>query len=40
MSVDQYIYLQPGGRLALNRMSVNKIGITFATIEETIRRVG
>lgn len=40
MSVDQYIYLQPGGRVALNRMTVKKIGITFATIEETIRRVG
>lgn len=36
----QYIYLQPGGRTALNRMSIHKLGVRVATVEETIRRAG
>ena len=39
LSVDQYLYLQPGGRTAANRMTFRKLGITFATVEEVIRRV-
>lgn len=35
---EQWIYVQPGGRTALNRMSVTKFGIRVAAIEETIRR--
>lgn len=39
MQVEQFVYLQPGGRVALNRMTVRKLGMTFATVEETIRKV-
>ena len=39
MRVDQWIYLQPDGRTAVNRMSVMKFGAKFARIEETIRRL-
>lgn len=39
MRTDQYIYLQPGGRVALNRMTIKKLGLTFATVEETIRKI-
>lgn len=38
LSAEQWIYLQPGGQTALNRMSVSKFGILVATLEETIRR--
>lgn len=34
----QWIYLQPGGRTALNRMSVTKFGMRVAALEETVRR--
>ena len=37
---EQYVYLQPGGRVAINRMIVRKFGLTVATVEETIRKVG
>jgi hypothetical protein len=37
---EQYVYLQPGGRVAINRMIIRKFGITVATVEETIRKVG
>ena len=40
MKVEQWIYLQPGGRTALNRMRVSKFGVPVATIEETIRKQG
>jgi uncharacterized protein DUF3833 len=40
MAAEQFIYLQPDGRTALNRMTVRKLGITVARIEETIRKVG
>jgi hypothetical protein len=35
---EQFLYLQPGGQSALNRMTLKKFGVTVATIEETIRR--
>ena len=35
---EQWIYLQPGGQIALNRMSVSKLGVRVASLEETIRR--
>jgi hypothetical protein len=35
----QWIYLQPGGRTALNRMSVTKFGMRVAALDETVRRV-
>ena len=37
---EQYVYLQPGGRVAINRMIIRKFGLTVATVEETIRKVG
>lgn len=40
MGVQQWIYLQPGGQVALNRMQVSKFGVPVATLEETIRRQG
>lgn len=35
----QWIYLQPGGQVALNRMSVRKWGMPVAKLSETITRV-
>jgi len=37
---EQYVYLLPGGRIAINRMVVRKFGLTVATVEETVRKVG
>lgn len=36
---EQWLYLQPGGQVALNRMAVRKWGIGVAALTETIRRV-
>ena len=38
LAVEQYLYLQPGGQTALNRMTVRKFGLPVAALEETIRR--
>lgn len=38
-SVEQWITMQPGGRVARNRMIFRKFGMKVATVEETIRRV-
>jgi Protein of unknown function (DUF3833) len=35
---EQWIYLQPGGQSALNRMSITKFGMLVATLDETVRR--
>lgn len=35
---EQWIYLQPGGQTALNRMSVTKFGVLVAALDETVRR--
>ena len=35
---EQWIYLQPDGKTALNRMRVSKLGVTVATLDETIRK--
>lgn len=35
---EQWIYLQPGGQSALNRMSITKFGMLVATFDETVRR--
>lgn len=40
LAVRQWIYLQPGGLVALNRMAVFKLGMPVARLAETIRRVG
>lgn len=40
LGVEQWIYLQPDGRTAINRMVVRKLGIPVAALRETIRKVG
>lgn len=35
---EQWIYLQPGGQTAINRMSVSRFGMLVAAFEETIHR--
>ncbi|MBB4154405.1 hypothetical protein GGQ80_002318 [Sphingomonas jinjuensis] len=40
LGVEQWIYLQPDGRSALNRMVVRKFGIPVAALHETIRKIG
>ncbi len=36
--VHQWLYLQPGGRVAQNRMRVSKLGMAVARLDETIRK--
>lgn len=38
LKVEQRIYLQPGGRTALNRMKISKFGVTVASLDETISK--
>jgi hypothetical protein len=38
LKVEQRIYLQPGGRTALNRMKITKFGVTVASLAETISK--
>lgn len=38
LTVRQWVYLQPGGQMALNRMAVFKLGMPVARLAETIRR--
>ena len=38
MAAQQWIYLQPGGQTALNRMTISKWGIQVAQLDETIDR--
>jgi hypothetical protein len=40
VKAEQWIYLQPGGATALNRMSITKFGVPVARLEETIRKQG
>lgn len=35
----QYLYMQPGGRTVRNRMTIRKLGLTVATLDETIRKL-
>lgn len=39
VSAEQWIYLQPDGRTALNRMRLTKLGITVGRLDETIRKL-
>jgi len=39
LKVEQRIYLQPGGRTALNRMKISKLGVTVASLDETISKL-
>jgi hypothetical protein len=36
--VDQWLYLEPGGRVAQNHMKVSKLGVAVARLDETIRK--
>ncbi|WP_420606306.1 DUF3833 family protein [Novosphingopyxis sp.] len=38
LGVDQWLYLEPGGRVAQNRMKVSKLGVAVARLDETIRK--
>ncbi len=38
LDTEQWLYLQPGGQVALNRMVVHKFGLTVAVLDETIRK--
>jgi len=40
LKADQWLTLAPDGRSAHNIMKVRKLGITVATLDETIRRTG
>ena len=39
VQAEQWIYLQPDQRTALNRMRITKLGVTVAQIDETIRKI-
>lgn len=39
VDVAQWIYLQPGGQVALNRMTLRRFGLKVGTLDETIRRL-
>lgn len=39
LHAEQWLYLQPGGRVARNRMVVKKLGLPVASLDETITRV-
>ncbi len=39
LRAEQRLYLQPGGQVALNRMTVRKLGIVVANLDERIERV-
>lgn len=38
LDTEQWLYLQPGGQIAWNRMVVRKFGLPLAVLEETIRK--
>lgn len=39
LRAEQILYLQPGGQVALNRMTVRKLGVVVARLDERIERV-
>ena len=39
LDVEQWLFLQPGGETAVNHMVVRKLGVTVASLEETIRKI-
>lgn len=39
LHAQQWLYLQPGGQVAHNRMIVSKFGVPVASLDETIARV-
>lgn len=39
LDAQQWLYLQPGGQIARNRMVIAKLGLPVASLDETISRV-
>ena len=39
LQAQQWLYLQPGGQIARNRMVITKFGLSVASLDETITRV-
>lgn len=39
VNVEQFIYLQPDGRAATNRMTLHRLGLKVGTLEEVIRKL-
>ena len=39
LRAEQWLYLQPDGQTAINRMTIRKFGVPVAALRETIRRV-
>jgi hypothetical protein len=39
LQAQQWLYLQPGGQIARNRMVITKFGLPIASLDETITRV-
>ena len=40
VGIEQWLYLQPGGRTVKNSLVARKLGVTVAELKETIRKVG
>ncbi len=40
LNIEQWLYLEPGGRTVKNTLVATKLGVTIARLEETIRKVG
>ncbi|UAJ12330.1 DUF3833 family protein [Glacieibacterium megasporae] len=38
LQAEQFLYLQPGGQVARNRMVIRKLGVPVASLDETIFR--
>ena len=38
LHAQQWLYLQPGGQVARNRMVVTKFGVPVASLDETITK--
>lgn len=38
LDMEQWLFLEPGGQVARNRMVVRKLGLTVAVLDEVIRR--
>lgn len=39
VGVEQWVYLQPGGRSAVNRMTLHRMGMKVGTLDDTIRKM-
>lgn len=39
INVEQWMYLQPGGRVAINHATLQRFGMKVGSLEETVRRI-